>query len=125
MITLAALTLALSAANPVTIANCSVDPVVMQTSGDTTTQEIIGKQLHISFVNTGNEPISSVAFAVNEDGKTRTILDRGTFSPGVDISHYWRGDREAEDVTCSVNTVLFADGTSWTNQSASGGIYGL
>jgi hypothetical protein len=121
----AALTLALTVANPVNIATCTVDPVVMQTSGDASTQEIIGKQIHISFVNTGNEPISSVAFAVNQDGKTSTILDRGTFSPGVAISHYWRGDREADDVSCSVNAVLFADGSSWTNQSASGGIYGL
>ena len=121
----AALTLALTVANPVNIATCTVDPVVMQTSGDVSTQEIIGKQIHISFVNTGNEPISSVAFAVNQDGKTSTILDRGTFSPGVAISHYWRGDREADDVSCSVNSVLFADGSSWTNQSASGGIYGL
>ncbi len=125
MITLAALTFALTVANPVNIATCSVDPVVMQTSGDTTTQEIIGKQILISFVNTGSESISSVSFAVNEDGKTRTILDRGTFSPGVAISHYWRGDRELDDVSCSVNAVLFADGTSWTNQPASGGIYGL
>ncbi len=125
MITLAALTLALTMANPVNIATCSVDPIVMVTSGDTTTQEIIGTQVHISFVNTGSQPISSVAFAVNEDGKTRTILDRGTFSPGVAISHYWRGDRDLTDVSCSVNSILFADGTSWTNQSASGGIYGV
>jgi hypothetical protein len=125
MITLAALTLALAMANPITIATCAVDPIVFQTSGDVTTQEIIGRQVHISFVNTGSQPISSVAFAVNQDGKTSTILDRGTFSPGIPISHYWRGDREAEDVSCSVEAVLFADGTSWTNRSASGGIYGV
>ena len=35
------------------------------------------------------------------------------------------GDRSLQDVSCSVNSVLFADGTSWTNQTASGGIYGL
>lgn len=125
MITLAALTFALTMANPVNIATCAVDPVVVQSGGDVSTQETIATQIHILFTNTGSKPISSVAFAVNQDGKTSTILDRGTFSPGVAISHYWRGDRELEDVSCSVNSVLFADGSSWTNQTASGGIYGL
>ncbi len=125
MITLAALTLALTVANPVNIATCAVDPVVAVSSGDTVTQEIIATQIHISFVNHGSKPISSVAFAVDEDGTTSTIVDRGTFSPGTTISHYWRGERTLADVSCSVNSILFADGTSWTNQSASGGIYGI
>ena len=68
MITLAALTLALTVANPVNIATCAVDPVVAVSSGDTVTQEIIATQIHISFVNHGSKPISSVAFAVDEDG---------------------------------------------------------
>jgi hypothetical protein len=125
MITLAALTLALTMTNPIDIATCAVDPVVMQTSGDTTMQEIIGTQIHIAFINAGAKPISSVAFAVDEDGTTSTIVDQGIFSPGITISHYFRGDQSLENVSCSVNSVLFADGTSWTNQSASGGIYGL
>jgi hypothetical protein len=121
----AALTLALTMTNPITIATCAVDPVVVQTSGDTTMQEIIGTQIHITFVNSGSKPIASVAFAVDEDGTTSTILDRGTFSPGIEISHYWRGDRTLQNVSCSVNSVLFGDGSSWTNQTDSGGIYGL
>ncbi|MGB6985850.1 MAG: hypothetical protein WBD74_07780 [Candidatus Aquilonibacter sp.] len=125
MITLAALTFALTVANPINIATCAVDPVVVQSGGDVTTSETIATQIHIAFANTGNKPISSVAFAVSQDGKTSTILDRGTFSPGVAISHYWSGDRTLQDVSCSVNSVLFADGTAWTNQSGSGGIYGL
>ena len=125
MITLAALTLALTVANPINIATCTVDPVVAQTSGDVSTSETIATQIHITFANTGSKPISSVSFAVDEDGKTNTILDRGTFSPGVAISHYWRGDRTLEAISCNVNAVLFADGSSWTNQTASGGIYGV
>ncbi|HEX8806966.1 MAG TPA: hypothetical protein VF741_08450 [Candidatus Aquilonibacter sp.] len=125
MITTAALTLALTMTNPINIATCAVDPVVVQTSGDVTRQEIIGTQIHITFVNRGSKAISSVAFAVDEDGTTNTILDRGTFSPGIAVSHYWRGDRTLQNVSCSVNEVLFADGTSWTNQSGPSGIYGL
>jgi hypothetical protein len=125
MITAAALTLALTMTNPIDIATCAVDPVVTQTSGDVNYQETIGTQIHIAFINAGSKPISSVAFAVDEDGTTSTIVDQGTFSPGITISHYWRGDRSLQAVSCSVNSVLFADGTSWTNQSASGGIYGL
>lgn len=125
MITLAALTLALTMANPINIATCAVDPVIAQTSGDANYQETISTQIHVAFINAGSKPISSVAFAVDEDGTTSTIVERGTFSPGVAIERYWRGDRSLQDVSCSVNSVLFADGTSWTNQPASGGIYGL
>jgi hypothetical protein len=125
MITLAALTLALTMTNPINIATCTVDPVVMQTSGDATFQEIIATQIHLSFTNLGSKPISSVAFAVDEDGTTSTIVERGTFSPGIAIERYWRGDRSLQAVACSVNSVLFADGTSWTNQSSPGGISGL
>lgn len=96
MITLAALTFALTVANPISIATCAVDPVVTQTSGDVSTSETIATQIHITFANAGSKPISSVSFAVDQDGITKTIVDRGTFSPGVA-----------------------------TNQPASGGIYGL
>lgn len=125
MITIAALTLALSMTNPITIATCAVDQVVTQTSGDTNTSEVIAAQVHLTYVNKGSKPISSIAFAVDEDGVTSTIVDQGTFSPGVPITRYWRADRTLQDVSCSVNSVLFADGTTWTNQSSPGGIYGL
>jgi len=125
MIIAAALTFALTMTNPIDIAACAVDPIVTQTSGDVSTSETIGTQIHITFINHGSQPVSSVAFAVEEDGTTATIVDRGTFAPGIPISHYWRGERTLGQVSCSVNSVLFADGTSWTNQNAAGGIYGI
>ena len=58
-------------------------------------------------------PLSSVAFNVTEDGKTSTIVDRGTFSPGVEISHTFQGEMYGYDASCKVASVLFADGSAW------------
>ncbi len=114
MITLPAVTLALALSNPVQVSACSVDTLVASTSsGDSPTYETIGTLLHIRFVNTGPTPVSSVAFNVSEDGKTSTIVDRGTFSPGVEISHTFRGEMSGYDASCKVASVLFADGSAW------------
>jgi hypothetical protein len=115
MITLPAVTLALALTNPVQISTCSVETEVATTSsGDSPTYEVIGSLLHIRFVNSGPTPLSSVAFAVSEDGKTSTIVDRGIFSPGVTISHTFQGAPYAFDASCKVASALFADGSAWT-----------
>jgi hypothetical protein len=116
MITLPAVTLALALTNPVAVSACSLDTQIAATSsGDSPTYESIGTLLHIRFVNNGTTPISSVAFAATEDGKTATIVDRGTFSPGIVISHSFRGDQMyGFDADCKVASVLFADGSAWT-----------
>ena len=114
MITLPAVTLALALTNPVQISNCSVQTEVASTSsGDSPTYETIGTLLKIRFVNNGSTPVSSVAFNVSEDGKTSTIVDRGTFSPGVEISHTFREGMYGYDASCKVASVLFADGSAW------------
>jgi len=114
MITLPAATLALALSNPVQVSTCSVDTEVASTSsGDYPTYQTIGTILHIRFVNTGPTPVSSVAFNVSEDGKTSTIVDRGTFSPGVEISHTFRGEVYGYGASCKVASVLFADGSAW------------
>jgi hypothetical protein len=114
MITLPAVTLALALTNPVQISTCSVDTEVASTSsGDSPTYETIGTILHIRFVNNGPTPVSSVAFNVSEDGKASTIVDRGTFSPGVEISHTFRGEMYGYEASCKVASVQFADGSAW------------
>ncbi|MGC2129375.1 MAG: hypothetical protein WA629_04670 [Candidatus Aquilonibacter sp.] len=114
MIILPAVTLALALTNPVQISTCSVQTEVSTTSsGDSQTYEVIGSLLNVRFVNTGTTPISSVAFAVSADGKTSTIQDHGTFSPGVTISHTFRVPTYTYDASCKVGSVLFADGSAW------------
>jgi len=114
MITLPAVTLALALTNPVQISTCSIQTEIATTSsGDSPTYEVVGSLLHVRFVNTGTTPVSSVAFAVTEDGKTSTILDRGTFSPGITISHSFRAPTYTYGATCKVESVLFADGSAW------------
>ncbi|HTV91239.1 MAG TPA: hypothetical protein VMG98_00835 [Verrucomicrobiae bacterium] len=114
MITLPAVTLALALTNPVQVSSCSISQETTTTSsGDSPNYEIIGSLLNIRFVNGGTTPVSSVSFAVTEDGKTSTILDRGTFSPGVTISHTFRNEPFAFEASCRVQSVLFADGSAW------------
>jgi hypothetical protein len=114
MITLPAVTLALALTNPVQVSTCSVQSDVATTSsGDYPTYETIGTILHIRFVNTGPAPVSSVAFNVSEGDKTWTIVDRGTFSPGVQISHTFQGELYGDNASCKVASVLFADGSAW------------
>ncbi|MGA8841925.1 MAG: hypothetical protein WB491_15660 [Candidatus Aquilonibacter sp.] len=114
MITLPAVTLALALTNPVQISTCSIQTEIATTSsGDSPTYEVVGSLLHVRFVNTGTTPVSSVAFAVDEDGTTSTIQDRGTFSPGVTISHTFRAPTYTYGASCKVASVLFADGSAW------------
>ncbi len=114
MITLPAVTLALALTNPVQISTCSVNTEVAESSsGDAPTYQVFGTLLNIRFVNNGPTPISSVAFDVSEDGKKTTIVDRGTFSPGVAIAHTFRGEMYGDEASCNVASVLFADGSAW------------
>jgi hypothetical protein len=113
--------LALAMSNPVSIAACSLDAeTVPESSGDSPTQETIGTLLSIRFANDSDKPISAVTFVVDDNGRPFTILDKGTFSPGVAISHFWNeGMIDFGDVSCSVTSVEYADGTSWVSAPGS------
>jgi Haemolysin-type calcium binding protein related domain len=76
---------------------------------DIGTTETGGYNLRVQFANAGNQPITRVVFALN-NGKT--VVDAGTFAPGVMIKHEF--DLAPTNAgSCHVESVTFADGTQW------------
>jgi hypothetical protein len=68
-----------------------------------------GNELHVRFSNDGNQPITRIVFALNGGG---TVVDAGTFAPGVTIDHRFDVIPSEAD-SCSVESATFADGTEW------------
>jgi hypothetical protein len=66
-------------------------------------------QLHIRFSNGGDQPITRLVVALN-DGST--VVDAGTFAPGVMIDHTF-DIAPGEADSCSIASATFADGTEW------------
>jgi hypothetical protein len=67
----------------------------------------------ISFVNDANVGAVRVAFAVKSKNSTRIVVENGTFSPGVTITH----DIDAldPDATITVEQATLTDGTVWNH----------
>jgi hypothetical protein len=104
--------------NPIRIASCSLDPVFSYQSdgdGDVISTNQIGTDLDVNFTNIAEKPISSVTFAIgNGGGSTNRVVDAGTFSPGVTITHALPlSYLDSGTATCSVNSVAFSDGSTW------------
>lgn len=66
-------------------------------------------QLRIQFSNDGDQPITRLVIALN-DG--RTVVDVGTFTPGIMIDHTF-DIAPGEADSCSIASARFADGTEW------------
>jgi hypothetical protein len=75
--------------------------------------------LKISYVNTSNKVVSRVGFRVTYRGHTERVIDAGTFSPGVTITHTFGSEFSgqpyfgAQPEVCRVAGVRFRDGTVW------------
>lgn len=70
----------------------------------------------IAFVNTANVAAKSVEFTVRSRGRTETIVDKGTFSPGTRIVHTFNESPEFDETSSvHVRAVTFADGSTWGN----------
>ena len=118
----------LGAASPVSINNCG--PIIEKANGlGTPPPSFAGFQLtstsggiQIEFTNESSATADLVNFAVDSNGSRFVIRDVGTFSPGVSIKHMFRNGAGqafvlpaliAPNVTCSVQSVRFTDGTVW------------
>ncbi len=101
--------------SPVQIAACSVDPIIARSGGDAVTEQQIGSELHVRFMNNGPTTASSVTFAVTNGNQSWNVTDRGTFTSGVAISHWFAaGRQDFATPTCHVSSVEFVDGRLWT-----------
>jgi hypothetical protein len=100
--------------NPVHITACSIEPLfTMINAGDTMMVQPSGAMLQIGFVNGAPKTIASVTFAVKNGGKMTNIVDAGTFSSGVEISHDFGWSYFSDNVDCAVASVRYADGSTW------------
>ena len=76
----------------------------------------IASDITLKFVNTSKVPATSVTFLVSDGQYMRTIVDKGTFTPGVPIKHNFavgNGISALLDATCNVTQVDFPDGSAW------------
>jgi hypothetical protein len=129
-------TLGYTSVSPVAVQSCAVEPVATNylgggDSGAFLPETLVtGENLYVKFLNTTNKQISKVNFAVM-DGSNQAVgvVDTGTFSPGVAITHSLKYmpdativqgyDSPAASPSCTVSSVLFSDGTTWTGPVAS------
>lgn len=102
---------------PIQVASCALDPQVAQ-RGFGTVDIPTDAGLTISFVNRDPKTVQSVTFDVNDGGTTSQVVDKGTFSNGVQINQSLVTPQliGASGVTCSVQAVAFSDGSVWQAQ---------
>ncbi|MHB8703578.1 MAG: hypothetical protein ACYC8W_05450 [Candidatus Tyrphobacter sp.] len=79
---------------------------------------IRGRQgaIHIGFENVTQRALNFVRFKVDFAGTTRTIDDRGVFSPGVGIHHEYGAAHPGTmrlTAVCTPIAAQFTDGTTW------------
>jgi hypothetical protein len=102
--------------SPITILSCTIaKPKAMsQKAGGT----------DISFINHGPKTAKEIKFAVgyvnsaNPHGLYRSVVDDGTFSPGVTIKHHYSLYNDvtysgANTKACGAVKVTWSDGTVW------------
>ena len=123
-----------TAASGIVVADAPVPPVTINSCGpilDKTSQPTIAgipvpaqssTGIEIEFVNETSQAATLVNFDVQSGGDQFVIRDVGTFSPGVSIKHKYRNGAGqafilpefiAPKISCSVDSVTFADGSVW------------
>ncbi len=88
-------------------ASCEISTPTLVPQGEAGEQMIGGYSLHVIFTDTAAEPLSKIAFRLN-DGTT--VSDVGTFSPGVSIEHRLALNDE-NATSCTADSVVLANGT--------------
>jgi hypothetical protein len=70
----------------------------------------------VTFTDTGKSAAKSITFGLVRNGYlSTTIVDKGTFSPNVTITHQFRTVIYDNGYHVAVVEAQFADGTSWEN----------
>jgi hypothetical protein len=96
---------------PVAIVNSQAQPQIQDVGGGNS-----AGFADVTFVNHNNVPATEIDFTLSSNGTAlETLTDKGTFSPGVAVSHSFTTAQTERDLQISVAEVKFADGTSWVN----------
>jgi hypothetical protein len=108
------------ASAPIRVTACSIDPEYSYPNGgDSPIRTLVARYLDIKFINVTRITISAVAFTIKDGASTKTIVDDGTFSPGVTIAHtFYSPFRNNNKVVCRVSATDFNDGGMWMMRNA-------
>ena len=103
---------------PVAVSACAVNDLSSPAMGLDSGPTIALSALQLSFTNTDDADATQVTFDVMHGGDHTVVMDRGRFSKGVAIDHFFDGDfgngySRAPDA-CAVVGITFADGRRWT-----------
>jgi hypothetical protein len=85
--------------------------------------QLVADDVSVQFTNTGSVPATSVRFLIDDGRFTQVIVDKGTFSPGVQIKHDFAipgGLDTHPNAACRVVEVDLANGSVW--RAASNGV---
>ncbi len=108
----------------------SADPVVLNSCGLSYDSTNVASQisgLEAQFTNNGPMTAQVVNIKADIAGNAQIIRDVGTFSPGIEIKHKYRTNtgqftlptvlgsilNGRPNVTCSIDSVVWEDGTKW------------
>ena len=110
---------AYTSVNPIQVASCSISQTPAWESFFGYSTSAGTPETAISFVNTKQTAVTSVVFEVTEGNRSSRIVDKGNFSNGVTINHTYETPElgaSLGDVSCAVQSVAFADGSTWQAQ---------
>ncbi|MDB5094250.1 MAG: hypothetical protein JWO85_2351 [Candidatus Eremiobacteraeota bacterium] len=106
---------------PVAVSTCAVSDLYGPVMGAEFGSPFMHSLLQLTFVNTDDVVATHVTFDVKHAGAHTVVTDRGRFSKGVAIEHFFDDDfgngydRAAD--TCAVVAITFADGRRWNAPS--------
>lgn len=101
---------------PVAVNTCAVADLYNPAFGADLGPPISFRLLQLTFTNTADATATQVSFDVVHDGTHTTVTDRGRFTKGVPIEHFfddYTGAFAGGEASCSVKAITFADGRRW------------
>ena len=114
---------AMAASSPIAVSTCAVTDLYNSASLVEFGTPITYRSLQLTFRNTEDAVATQVAFDVTHGGEHTTVIDRGRFSKGVAVEHYFynefldTGYSRTPDV-CAVASITYADGHRWSAPSS-------
>jgi N-acyl-D-aspartate/D-glutamate deacylase len=108
-------TVAYGTKSPIVITSFNVNKSLAGTNNEEPPQYVVST-FALKFVNKSDVLATTVAFSVNDGEFTQTIVDKGSFAPGVEIRHAFEVNgviNALPNAACNVTEVDFADGSIW------------
>lgn len=106
-------------ASPVTISSVTVDQATLPAPNLDSEPTYFATGVTLKFMNKGSVTATTVIFVLRDGGYSHGIVDKGKFSPGVEIKHAFSVDGLSTfaNPEADVTEIDFADGSSWHESS--------